>query len=318
MRLLVVKTSSMGDVVHALPALTDMKAQVPGLEVHWLVEPAFAAIPALHPGVAQVHRLPWRKWRKHLLKPATWAAMGELKRTLREARFDAVLDLQGLLKSALWARQAGAPVWGYAADSAREPWATRLYARCASVPKQMQAVQRSRELAGALLGYAVPDTPADFGLGELPPLQGLPPRYAVLVPNASRPEKFWPEDDWIRMGRHLKSLGWTAVVLWGSAAEEAMARRIAEGCEGHVPPFLTVSEAAQLLAGAAVVIGLDTGFSHLAAALGRPVVGIYCDHDPGLAGMTGSGGVRSVGGKGQRPNFDEVLQLLDQVRPAAA
>ena len=113
-----------------------------------------------------------------------------------------------------------------------------------------------------------------------------PARYAVLIPGASRPEKFWPEASWQAVGRRLAAQGWTPLVLWGTPLEERMAHALAGGCGGVVPPFLTVAQAASVLAGAAAVVGLDTGFSHLAAALGRPVLGIYCDHEPGLAGLT--------------------------------
>ena len=132
MRLLIVKTSSMGDVVHALPALTDALRAVPGLAVDWLVEQPFAAIPALHPGVQRVLPIAWRKWRKKLLQRDTWAAMGALRAQLRAQPYDLVLDLQGLLKSALWARQAIGPLAGYDRASAREPLASWLYARRAA------------------------------------------------------------------------------------------------------------------------------------------------------------------------------------------
>jgi heptosyltransferase-1 len=186
------------------------------------------------------------------------------------------------------------------------------YHRTASVPKNLQAVQRNRLLAAAHLGYAPPTTPPDFGLR--PPPGGWAPRvpYAVLIPNASRPEKLWPERSWVAVGQQLKARGWLPLVLWGRDDEQTLAERIAAGCEGDVPPFLKVGEMAAVLAGAQQVVGLDTGFTHLAAALGRPTVGIYCDHEPGLAGITGSGPVASIGGKGQVPGKNEVLALLHQ------
>ena len=138
-----------------------------------------------------------------------------------------------------------------------------------------------------------------------------PDRYAVLVPNASRPEKLWPEARWVAVGKRLHDRGWRPVVLWGSNDEQTLAERIAAGCDGEVPPFLRVHEMAAVLARAQTIVGLDTGFTHLGAAFGRPTVGIYCDHEPGLAGVTGSGSVFSVGGKGQVPTLAEVLTLLE-------
>ena len=311
MRLLIVKTSSMGDVVHAQPVVADVLQHHPGAQIDWLVEAPFAAIPQLNTGVGRVLPMAWRKWRQRLLQGATWQAMGELRRSLREQPYDLVLDLQGLLKSAAWARQALGPVGGFDAASLREPLAAWAYQRRAAVPRTLHAVQRCRLLAAAHLGYAPPQSAPDFGLRA--PVATWAPRvpYAVLIPNASRAEKLWPARSWIAVGKHLKERGLLPLVLWGRDDEQTLAERIAAGCEGDVPPFLKVGEMAAVLAGAQHVVGLDTGFTHLAAAFGRPTVGIYCDHDPGLAGITGSGPVASIGGKSQVPGKKEVLALIN-------
>jgi heptosyltransferase I len=311
MRLLIVKTSSMGDVVHALPVVTDVLRQHPGAQIDWLVEAPFAAIPQLNPGVSRVVPMAWRKWRDKLFQRSTWQAMGALRAELRREPYDMVLDLQGLLKSALWAHQARGPVLGYDRASLREPLAAWAYQRTAAVPRTLHAVQRCRLLAAAHLGYAAPHSAPDFGLQA--PSAGWKPRapYAVIIPNASRPEKLWPERSWVAVGRRLLERGWLPLVLWGRDAEQTLAERIAAGCDGDVPPFLKVGEMAGVLAGAQAVVGLDTGFTHLAAAFGRPTVGIYCDHEPGLAGITGSGPVASIGGKGQVPSKNEVLALVE-------
>ena len=159
-----------------------------------------------------------------------------------------------------------------------------------------------------------------------PPAFGLQPRagdwrprspYAVLIPNASRLEKLWPERYWIAVGQRLLRAGWMPLVLWGREDEQTLAERIAAGCDGDVPPFLKVGAMASVLAGAQQVVGLDTGFTHLAAALGRPTLGIYCDHEPGLAGITGPGPVASIGGKGQVPSRQDVLALVEKQLAAA-
>jgi heptosyltransferase I len=339
-KLLIVKTSSMGDLVHAVPVVSDVLRAHPKAHIDWLVEPRFAAIPKMHPGVQQVIELPWRRWRKQLTSLSTWSAMRALRAQLQAQRYDLVLDLQGLVKSALWARQAGAPVAGYDRASIREAVAASLYQRTARVPRQAQAVHRNRLLAAAHLGYALPKLSAPAGADHAPhptapnsaagplgqadfglhaPAPGWVPkvRYAVLIPNASRPEKLWPERHWTAVGRALSERGWTPLVLWGNEAEQTLAERIAAGCDGDVPPFLKVGEMAAVLAGAQQVVGLDTGFTHLAAALGRPTVGIYCDHSPGLAGITGPGAVASIGDKGQVPSREAVLALMQQQMGAA-
>jgi heptosyltransferase-1 len=233
---------------------------------------------------------------------------------LREQPYDLVLDLQGLTKSVMWGLQAHGPLVGYDRHSIRDPFASLFYRRKTAVSWQLQAVERNRRLAAAHLGYPMPDSPPDFGL-RAPAAAWMPPRdYAVLVPCASRPEKLWPEDRWVAVGRHCLERGWQPVLLWGSPAEEALARRIAARCDGLVPPFLTVGETAAVLAASQHLVGLDTGFTHLGAAFGRPTVGIYCDHEPGQAGVTGSGSVTSLGGKGQVPALDAVLAAFEAQR----
>jgi len=310
-RVLIVKTSSMGDVVHALPAVSDMHRALPGLQVDWLVEAPFAAIPRLHAGVNQVLPLSWRKWRKSLFKPETRAAMSALRGQLRSQPYDAVLDLQGLLKSVLWGLQARGPLMGYDAGSIREPAASLFYRRKATVSRQLQAVERNRRLAAALMGYEMPTTQPDFGIA--PPVGGwlAPPACAALIPCASRPEKLWPEAHWMAIGRRLLGAGLVPVVVWGNDEERARAERVAAGCDGVVPPFLTVADTAAVLGQARQIVGLDTGFSHLAAAFGAPTIGIYCDHEPGLAGITGPGRVASFGGRGQVPGLEQIMAQLD-------
>jgi len=310
-RLLIVKTSSMGDVVHAMPVVSDILRQYPQAEIDWLVETPFAAIPQMHPGLRRVLPMAWRKWRQQLFSGGTWRAMRQLRAEMRQAGYEAVLDLQGLVKSALWARQAGAPVLGYERGSLREPAAAMAYKFTAPVPLALQAVQRCRLLAAAHLGCSAAGAP-DFGLRAPAPSWMPRKTYAVLIPNASRREKLWPERHWVAVGRRLLERGWMPVVLWGREEEQTLAERIAASCDGDVPIFLRVDEMAAVLAGAQTVVGLDTGFTHLAAALGRPTLGIYCDHDPGLAGLAGPGRVASIGGVRQVPGRAEVLALLEE------
>lgn len=310
MKILVVKTSSMGDVVHTLPAVTDLAQALPDAQIDWLVERAFAAIPRLHPAVRRVLPISWRRWRKTLFSSATRTEISMARQQIREERYDLVIDFQGLVKSALWAVQAQGPRAGYGFASAREPIASLFYARRVEVDRALHAIERSRRLAGALLGYELDDAP-NFGIRA--PEPGWTPshtRYAVLIPGASRPEKLWPERRWIEVARSLLQAGLGLVWLWGSQSEASRVVRLAAQSDGDVPPFLKVDEAAAVLGRAALCVGLDTGFSHLAAALGVPTVGIYCDHDPGLVGMTGSGYVASLGGRGAPPETTRVLAAI--------
>jgi heptosyltransferase-1 len=312
-KLLIVKTSSMGDVVHALPAVSDIVDAHPSCEIDWLVEAPFADIVRLHPGVRRVLPLAWRKWRRTLLARETRAAIAALRRELRRETYDLVLDLQGLVKGVLWGLQARGALVGYDWASIREPLASLAYARRAAVPRALQAIERNRRLAAAHLGYAMPTTAPRFGIVAPRPRDWSPPPVcAALIPCASRPEKLWPQAHWIAVGLRLQQAGLTPVVIWGNDEERARAEHIAAGCGGVVPPFLSVADMAAVLGQAQQIVGLDTGFSHLGAALGRPTVGIYCDHEPGLAGITGPAAVASLGGKGQVPTPEAVLAALDE------
>lgn len=320
MRVLIIKTSSMGDIVHALPAASDMARAVPGITIDWLVEQSFASIPAHHHAVERVIPLQWRKWRKRLLSASSIAALRDLKAQLAQHPYDLIIDMQGLVKSVLFACLARGPRGGWDWTSAREPVTSLLYQRKASAPWSAHAVHRCRTMAAQLLGYELPQDAPDFGLRP-GPASWLPegkPVFSVLVPCASRPEKLWPEADWIAIAHHLEALGQQVVVFWGSPAEQERAQRIAQGCNAVLPPFLSVEQAMQTLAQAHSVIGLDTGLTHIAAALGRPTLGIYCDYEPGLAGVTGSGPVISLGGKGQSPSRVDAIAALErlQVTPA--
>ena len=302
----------MGDVVHTMPAVTDMAAQVPGAVIDWLVEVPFASLPAMHPAVRRVIPIAWRKWRKSLWRAQTRTAIAEARRALKAEQYDLVLDMQGLAKSALWALQANGPRAGYGLESAREPLAALTYSRRANVAKAQHAVERSRQLAAAHLGYAV-TSKADFSLRA--PEFGWRPtqaRYAVLITGASRPEKLWPQTSWQRIAEILQARDFGLVWLWGSAAESEQVKSLAATAGGEVPPFLTVQEASAVLARAAICVGLDTGFTHIAAAFSVATVGIYCDHEPGLVGITGGGRVASVGGRGQQPTVESVATLVDK------
>lgn len=309
MRVLVVRVTSMGDVVLTLPAITDMIEQVPGIEIDWLVEKPFAAIAALHPGVRMVHPVAWRKWRKSLWKSDTRAALADFRHVLRSKRYDRVIDFQGqIAKSVILGAMARGPLEGFAWQGLREPLSSLFYRRKGQVSRQLHLVPRSRALAAQLLGYRLPEGAPRYGLKVGPPFWRPPgdAPFAILIPHASRPEKHWPLERWVAVGEQLRRAGLEIAVFWGSPAEEVMARDLAARIKGHVPPFVTVAQAATVLAACDLVVGLDTGFTHLAAALERPTVGIYCDFDPALAGVTGPAFCASLGGVGQVPALDAV------------
>jgi heptosyltransferase-1 len=309
MPILLVKTSSLGDVVHNLPVVSDLQRRLPGLAIDWVVEEAFAAIPRLHPAVRRVIPVAVRRWRKALTAPATWREMGAFRRQLRGEAYDAVLDTQGLVKSALVAALARGRRLGYAREAAREPLAARFYDRTFVIPKNLHAVERNRWLAAAALGYAA-DLPLDYGIAA-EPLAGewLPTKpYAVLLTATSRADKQWPAAGWLALADWLGRRGLACVLPAGSAAERQTAAALARDMTGGVAaPPLGIAELAGLFAGAALVVGVDTGLTHLAAALGRPTLGLYGATDPLLTGVHAGANAINLGGAGQPPAPDEVI-----------
>lgn len=315
MRILIVKTSSLGDVIHNLPAISDIRRHFPDAEIDWCVEDSFAAIPHLHSAVRNVIPVAIRRWRKQLAKATTWREIAAFRRQIAAISYDAVIDTQGLLKSALLARCAQGPRLGYAAGSAREPLAARCYDRHFHVARDLHAVVRNRLLAAAALGYKAdgePDYGVDTAPGAFPWLPHRP--YVVFLTATSRDDKLWPEANWTALGRALDSMGFNAILPGGSAVERERAARLAATIPGALAaPPMSIPELAALLAGARAAIGVDTGLTHLAVALKTPTVAIYTATDPGLTGVLGAGFHRNLGGKAQIPAADAVLDELQAV-----
>ena len=319
-KILLVKTSSLGDVVHNLPVVTDIARHYPGACIDWVVEEAFAALPALHPAVAQVIPVALRRWRNTLFGGDTWREAGALRKRLAAERYDAVIDTQGLVKSALIARFARGERHGYAANSAREPLVARFYDATHAVPVILHAVARNRALAAAALQYPVGDG-VDYGIdsGALAQLEVNAEPYCVLLHATSRADKHWPDGRWIELGKRIAASGVQCVLPWGSEAELAVATRLAAAISGaRVAPRLTLEPMARLLAAARCTVGVDTGLTHLSAALGRPTVAIFCASSPDLTGVYGAAAARNLGAPGAPPGVDEVLKALAAIWPGHA
>lgn len=312
MRIALIKTSSMGDVIHAMPVVTDIAAGVPGARIDWVVEESFADLPRLHPAVGDVIPVAVRRWRRTPWSPAVWSEVRAARARLRSAGYDLALDLQGLVKSALVARWTGAPVAGFARGCAREPLATLAYARRYSVAMDTHAIERLRLLAAAALGYALRGGPV-FGLALPATAASWRPaqRYVVLLHATSRDEKLWPAARWSALAATLAATGRACVLPWGSERERAAARELVRAVPlSIVPPRLTLAQCAGLLAGADAVVGVDTGLTHLATALGVPTVALFAATPAWRFGPTWSARARSLGEDGQWPQVAEVVEAL--------
>jgi heptosyltransferase-1 len=307
-RILFVKTSSLGDVVHHLPALSDAARAFPDAEIDWVVEQPFAELPPLHPRVRRVIPVAVRRWRRAPWRRDVWREIGAFRQAAGLQSYDAVVDSQGLLKSALLGAAAHGVRHGMDFASAREPLAACFYDVRHGVPKGLHAVARNRALCAAALGYTV-EGPPDYGLRVTAPVPlALPGRYAVFLTMSSRAAKLWPQAHWVELAR---ALGMHVVLPWGSEPERLAAEAIAAAAgDATVPPRLSLSQLGALLAGAQRVAGVDTGLTHLAVAVGAPTVGIYCGSAPALTGLYGAARARNVGGRGASPGVREVMDAF--------
>lgn len=309
--ILFIKTSSLGDVIHHMPALVDVRRHAPEARVTWLVEEAFAPLVRLHPGVARVIPAAWRRWRKALLDRDTWSDISELFRRLRSERFDLVIDSQGLMRSAVMARAARGQRHGYAFASIREPLASLAYDVRHRVSRDMHAIARNRTLAAKALGYELSGAP-EYGL-KLERPQSEPP-YAVLLHASAQRSKEWGQENWIAAGRVLLGRGLIPVLPWGAREEKLRAEEIAAALpEARIPERQELDVVARLIAGATVVIGVDTGLLHLAAACAVPLVAIFVASEPGLTGPMGAGAIEVLGKKGLPPSAAEVIESAAKV-----
>ncbi|MGC6389483.1 lipopolysaccharide heptosyltransferase RfaC [Ewingella sp. S1.OA.A_B6] len=291
MRVLIVKTSSMGDVLHTLPALTDAMNAIPGISFDWVVEENFAQIPSWHPAVDKVIPVAIRRWRKNWFGSETRQQRCDFKRELQLRTYDAVIDAQGLIKSAaLITRVAKGKKHGQDAKSAREPFASWFFNQRHDIDKKQHAVERSRELFAKSLGYEKPSTRGNYAIASrfLSQRPADANRYLVFLHATTRADKHWPESHWRELIGSLETRGISIKLPWGAEHEYQRALRLAEGfAHVEVLPKLSLQQIAEILAGAKTVISVDTGLSHLTAALDRPNITLYGPTDPGLIGGYG-------------------------------
>ena len=291
MRVLVVKTSSMGDVLHTLPALTDAFNCLPDITFDWVVEENFAQIPAWHFAVDNVIPVAIRRWRKNWFSKSIRQERHQFIKLLRERKYDCIIDAQGLIKSAfLITRKALGTKHGLDRKSIKEPIASWFYDVKHNVPKSMHAIERVRLLFAKSLGYTLPEKIGNYAIArhfltDLPLDHG---QYLVFLHATTRPEKHWTENAWRDLIELVEPSGLKIKLPWGAPHEQRRANRLAEGFEHvEVLPKLSLSQVASVLAGAKAVVSVDTGLSHLTAALDRPNITLFGETDPKLIGGYG-------------------------------
>jgi heptosyltransferase I len=306
--ILFIKTSSLGDVIHHMPAVSDARRHRPDARIGWVVEEPFAPLVRLHRAVDSVIPVASRRWRRAVTSPSTWREIAAFLRAMREQTHGTVIDAQGLVRSAVIARFARGERHGYDRESVREKPAAWFYGAHHNVDRTLHAIARNRILTAQVLGYAA-DGPLDFGLDRtaLSAGAGAPAREAILLHATARPEKEWPVARWVALAQSLADRGCTVVLPWGTQAERARSAEIAAAVPGsQVPDLQPLDAVARMIARAALVVGVDTGLLHLAAALGVPLVAIFLGTEPGQHGPLGAGKIEVVGELGKMPSLEDV------------
>lgn len=289
-RVLIVKTSSMGDVIHTLPALNDAQNALPNCVFDWVVEEGFAEIPAWHPAVDRVIPVAIRRWRKNPFKTLRSHEWKQFRAELGRYHYDYVIDAQGLYKSAWLTWLAKGPSYGYDRKSIREALASFFYQNKVSVSKEMHAVERIRSLFAQVLGYAIPTDTGHYGLhGEdFRAVDDIAEPYVVCLHGTTRHDKHWPEPYWRELIEAINQKGFRVKLPWGNEVEKARAERLAKDLDDTIVlPKLNLKSLASIISAANAVVAVDTGLGHLTAALDVPCVSLYGSTTPDLVGAYG-------------------------------
>ena len=311
---LIVKTSSLGDIVHMLPAISDAKRQIPDVSFDWVAESGFIEIPAWHSDVDQVIEIGLRKWRKQLFSKSTRMAYKAFKTQLKATNYEKAIDSQGLIKSALVARMSQGETWGYDKHSIRDPYASYLYANKVSVSYQKHAVTRNRLILAQSLGYSIDDLELDYGIAGNPVFDqacdelakhevfegnGIPEKSIIALHGTSRINKEWPIQHWNGFIEEMGGVGYSVLFPWGNDEELARAQAFADNHSKAIAlPRSSLTTLAGLIQNASAVIGMDTGLLHVAAAFDQKGVALYPATEPKKSGaMSPSGLIESIGGE---------------------
>ncbi|NIO41836.1 MAG: lipopolysaccharide heptosyltransferase I [Burkholderiales bacterium] len=315
-RVLLVKTSSLGDVIHNLPVASDVRHHFPNADIHWLVEEQYTPIVEMHGEVDRIIAIALRRWRKAPWSVNNWRQFLAARRALRQFRYNAIIDTQGLLKSALFARLSKGPIHGFAARTAREPLASRFYDARYEFPSEMHKIERYRSVAARAFSYDL-DNFIEYGIAPRVPNPNLiEGPYCVLLHSTARSAKLWGEDQWLNLIERLNAAGLGCILPWGNDTELRRSDRLAvRAGRTLVAPKLSLDQLSALIAGAELVVGVDTGLMHLAAAFSRPVVGIFCDSNPIDANPQGPGPTAYRGDLGKPPSVDDVVSAIREVKP---
>lgn len=325
MKILLVRVSSLGDVVHNMPVVDDLLRHFPGAEIDWVVEEGYVSLVKLNHGVRRIIPFALRRWRKSLFSRATRLELRQFYASLRGEQYDLVLDTQGLMKTGAimgLARLAkGGKKVGLAngtEGSGYEAISRIFHSESLAIASRTHAVLRGRLVAAHAGGYRI-DTPASFGMHapQLGTKEGARPAwmpehdYAVFYHGTARDSKKWSQDNWVLAAKTVAEYKLPILLPWGNAAEKQEAEQLAARIPGStVLPKLSMLEAVALSQRAALAVGVDTGLTHIAAAYERPTVEIYCDSPRWKTEGNWSPRIINLGDVGQPATVDEVSTAI--------
>lgn len=323
MRVLIIKMSSMGDIIHTLPAVTDAAKAIPNIQFDWVVEEAFAEVPQWHEQVQQIIPIALRRWRKNICQTIQSGELKQFYTRLRVQEYDFVLDAQGSIKSAITTYLSRGCRLGMDKHSVRESLASLAYQQTFSVPWQQHAIERLRQLFAKALKYNLPKMLPEYGINKENLSQAkiqLPKDYLIFIPNTSCVTKHWSNYFWSLLIKEMTHHGVSVFIPWGNENEKKNANRlINKNPIAQVLPYLNLNEMAAVLANAKAVVAVDTGLSHLSAALGIPTIVLYGSTNPALIGTIGSSQFHikmAVNGDDSRQDNNRVVlkKIIDNLR----
>jgi heptosyltransferase-1 len=290
-RILITKLASLGDLIHLLPALSDAASAIPGIEFDWVVDKNLQEIPLWHASVRQVFLTNHRVWKKKLTSADTRKEFMHVYRKLKKESYDLIIDAQGNFKSALFSMIATGKRAGWDKNSIPDWGAQTFYHEKYPASKNIHAIERLRILLSSSIGYPLPTTPPKYQINTSkfsPPPIPLPSQYLIFVPIASFSSKLWPESHWKELIELCVQEGKNILLPWGNENEKKRAERLATSPQVTVLPKLTLNEIGYLISRAQALVSVDTGFSHLAAALETPCITLYGPTDPKKTGTIGN------------------------------
>ncbi len=311
LNILIIKTSSLGDVLHGLAVISDIKRNYPDSTIDWVVEEMYQKIVALNPNINRVIPVAMRSWRKQITKKRTWEEISRSIKQIRSIQYDAVIDLQGLIKSALLLKAGKGLKIGFDRKSVREPIASCFYDKKIFIRNDMHMVQRCRALVAKGLNYDQPAAPVNYGIRQIDVSRHKD--LAVILMGTAQQKKLWPESNWETVIRFLESKGFECNFSWGNDEEQQRCKRIISKTRGRLVPLQPIEQLAGLMATATIVIGVDTGLLHLAATQETPLVGIYGASDPKKTGPISTGGFRITGSIAGFPTPPEVVNAINEL-----